>query len=201
MSTAYSRALDGNKNWRYRVVDLFVMIKGEKRHLYGLMDALDCVTKLFQVEFAPFNKSKLTAQALSAYTPSEIPECKCIAKPLSRDNPKQILKSAGPLTDITNTHVSDSKTVVELQAPCSVLKAPNAEKHSVQTMIDELFDPPHPPRPLATCSTKRSMSAMIDELFDPPPPPRPSVPMANINSSTAKSHTTGSHKSHFWFEH
>jgi hypothetical protein len=130
---------------------------------------------------------------------------------------------------------------LKLQAPCSVLKAPNAENHSVQMMIDELFDPPPPPppRPLVTGSTKRSMSAMIDELFDPhphldhwqravlrracrlwsmsystphphldhwqravltkksmsvtidelfDPPPRPSVPMANNNSSTAKSH-------------
>ena len=42
MSTPYSRALDGNENWRYRVVDLFVMVKGEKRHLHGLMEVLDC---------------------------------------------------------------------------------------------------------------------------------------------------------------
>ena len=148
MSTPYSRALDGNKNWRYRVFDLFVMVKGEKRHLHGLMDALDCVTKLFQVEFAPFNKP-IHAPSLH-YKPSKILKCRCITKPLSRDHPKPLLKSAAHLADITNKSFKNNTNAVStnLQAPfvasaqCSVLKAPCTEKPPMQMIIDELFDPP-----------------------------------------------------------
>ena len=84
-----------------------------------------------------------------------------------------------------------------------MLKVPYTDKHSMQAMIDELFDLPPSPQP-SVHTTQKSMSAMIDELFDPPPPPQPSAPSTNSSMSAmiddfplpAKSHTTGNHESH-----
>ena len=55
MSTPYSRAVNGNRSWRYCVVDLFVLIKGEQRHLHGLKDSLDSATTLPSISLSYYH--------------------------------------------------------------------------------------------------------------------------------------------------
>ena len=93
-------------------------------------------------------------------------------------------------------------------AQCSVLKGPYTDKHSIWVMIDELFNPPL--LPLAQPLTTKSMSAMINELFDLPPLPQPLASSTEKSMSAmidelfdiplpANSHTAGSLRSHFLY--
>ena len=173
LSLPYSSDPGGNRNWRYRVVDVRVQVLGQPSLLSAIQESLEgALSALTSLQFGPLQSDHPT-MSHSAFTPTQ-PTRASISVPSTTHSLSSYLCTFVSTCRSTSSSISSSLVCPSfLGKPVSPVVSTS---HSV---------------PCTTASTSAYTTSVVDKLFCPWNLPHISTPSTNsLSSLSPSSHFT-----------